>query len=72
MIELREKLIKEEHNQSNEGIPCPLSFLRSLPDSLHTAPVQPQKEHEMSNCSQIAINRKNNQPVSIDNTEESI
>ena len=70
MMELREKLIKEEHNQSNEDIPFPLSFLRSLPDSLHTAPVQLQ--HEMNNCSQIAINKKNTQPVSIDNTEESI
>ena len=53
-------------------IPSPLTFLRSLPDSLHTAPVQPQKEYEMSNCSQTTINTKNTQPDSIENTEESI
>ena len=58
MMELREKLIKELTKQSNEDIPSPLSFIRSLPDSLHIAPIQPQNEHKVSNYSQIATNKK--------------
>ena len=42
-MELRAKLIKEQNNQTDEDIPSPLSFLRSLPETLHTAPVQFQK-----------------------------
>ena len=72
MMELREKLIKEQQSQSNVDIPSLLTFFRSLPDSLHTASVQPQKEHEMSNCSQITITNKNTKPDSIENTVESI
>ena len=62
MMELREKLFKELPKRSNEDIPSPLSFLRSLPYSLHTAPIQPQKEHEAINYSQTATSQKNTQP----------
>ena len=72
MMELRAELIKEQNNQTDEDILSPLSFLRSLPGTLHTAPVQFQKEHEEKNCSQIAIHKKNTQPDVNDNTEESI
>ena len=58
MMELRAKLIKEQNNQTDEDIPSPLSFLISLPETLHTAPVQFQKEHDEKNCSQIAILQK--------------
>ena len=72
MMELREKLSKEQRNQSNEDIQSPLSFQRSLPDSLHTAPGQLQKEHEVRNCSQTAINQKHTQTNPIENTKECI
>ena len=38
-----------------------LPFLKSLPDSLHLAPVQPCKKTEVINCSQVVIKKVLNQ-----------